>query len=85
LSTVVAELLCKNIDESKLESILDRKLFFRLRFIVEELVRECEELRAIDMKVNGGCGNYEDLVVNKEGRVKVLEDYLEAEKERLLA
>lgn len=47
LTIIIAELLCKNIDESKLESILGKRLFYRLKYLVDELVKEQEELRMV--------------------------------------
>lgn len=40
LSIIVSQLLCRNIDEAKLESILGKRMFYRLKVIIEELAKE---------------------------------------------
>lgn len=77
---MVAELLCKNITEGQLEALLGKRLFYRFRFLVEELVREEMEVRAIV-----GMGGDDGMADSRQEVMRLLEDYLEAEKEKLLA
>lgn len=37
-------MLCRNISEDKLEGILGKRLFYRLKSIVEELIRQEQEV-----------------------------------------
>lgn len=84
LSVVVAELLCKNISQAQLETLLGKRLFYRYRFLLQELAIEQAEIARITQMGSSEMAE-ESVMEPGEGLMGLLEVHLEMEKEKLLA